>query len=70
MTPVDRALALADAIVTGSGGEFKVGTSPLLIVADFPVKREHKSTALDKSNVADFSSSQSSAGSHRFFKTS
>jgi hypothetical protein len=67
---VDRALALADAIVTGAGGEFKVGTSPLLIVADFPVKLKNKDVAIDQSKVADFSSSQSSAGSHRFFKTS
>ncbi len=67
---VDRALALADAIVTGSGGEFKVGTSPLLIVADFPVKLKNKDVAIDQGKVADFSSSQSSAGSHRFFKTS
>ena len=34
---VERALALADAIVTSAGGEFNVSTSPLLIVADFPV---------------------------------
>jgi hypothetical protein len=67
---VDRALALADAIVTDAGGEFKVGTSPLLIVADFPVRLKNKDVAIDQSKVADFSSSQSSAGSHRFFKTS
>ena len=66
----DRALALADAIVTGAGGEFKVGTSPLLIVADFPVKSANKAAAIDQRKVADFSSSQSSVSSHRFFKTS
>jgi hypothetical protein len=66
----DRALALADAIVTGAGGEFKVGTSPLLIVADFPVKSANKAAAIDQNKVADFSSSQSSVSSHRFFKTS
>ena len=67
----DRALALAgDAIVTGGGGEFEVGTSPLLIVADFPVKSANKAAAIDQRKVADFSSSQSSVSSHRFFKTS
>jgi len=41
----DRALALADAIVSGAGGEFSVTTYPFLIVADFPVKRERAEPA-------------------------
>ena len=51
MTRWTRALALAEAIVTGAGGEFRVSTGPLLIVADFPVKHESKSAAIDKSKA-------------------
>ena len=39
---VERALALAEAIVTSAGGDFKVSTGPLLIVADFPVKQREQ----------------------------
>lgn len=35
---VDRALALAEAILSSAGGTFSVTTDPLLIVADFPVR--------------------------------
>jgi hypothetical protein len=66
----DRAIALAEAIVTGAGGEFSVSTTPLLIVADFPVKREKLTHVLDKNKVSDFSASQSSVTSHRLLKTS
>ena len=39
---VTRSLALAEAIVTSAGAEFEVNISPLLIVADFPVRRQSK----------------------------
>jgi K+-sensing histidine kinase KdpD len=35
-TVVERALALADTIVRNAGGQFRVTTHPLLVVADFP----------------------------------
>jgi hypothetical protein len=65
---VERALALADAIVTGAGGELNVSTDPLLIVADFPVKRE--SGIIDTTKVSELSNSQMSDGLHRLFKMS
>jgi hypothetical protein len=34
-TVVERALALADTIVRNAGGQFRVTTNPLLVVADF-----------------------------------
>ncbi len=67
---VERALALADAIVTSPGGEFNLGTSPLLIVADFPVKHGIGAAATDKSKAAEFSSSPLVVGAVRLFKTS
>jgi hypothetical protein len=66
----DRALALADSIVTSAGGDFKVSTDPLLIVADFPVRHDGRAVTIDKSKVSDFTTSQSLVGSHRFLKTS
>ena len=39
-TVVDRALALADTIVRNAGGQFRVTTNPLLVVADFPLCSE------------------------------
>jgi C4-dicarboxylate-specific signal transduction histidine kinase len=35
-TVVERALVLADTIVRNAGGQFRVTTNPLLVVADFP----------------------------------
>ena len=67
---VDRALALAEAIVTGAGGEFNASTAPLLIVADFPVRREKVAAAVDRNTVSDFSNAALSVGSHRLLKTS
>jgi signal transduction histidine kinase len=43
-----RSLALAEAIVTSAGAEFRVMNSPLLISADFPVRRQSKQLAADK----------------------
>ncbi len=67
---VEKALALADAIVTTAGGEFNVSTDPLLIVADFPVRRESRAATIDQSKVSGFAASQPAVGSHRLFKTS
>ncbi len=66
----DRALALADAIVTSGGGEFSVSTSPLLIVADFPLNHESSAAAINKSKVSGFASSPAAIGSHRLSKLS
>jgi len=60
----DRALALAEAIVSSEGGEFGVTTNPLLIVADFPVKPENRSGETGKDRVLDFSRSRQAVGSH------
>ena len=58
---VQRALALAEAIVTSAGGEFNVSADPLLIVADFPVGREsrsrHRSTRARVSDIRHFTAS-------------
>jgi hypothetical protein len=43
-----RSLALAEAIVTSAGAEFRVMNSPLFIRADFPVRRQSKQLAADK----------------------
>lgn len=66
----DRALALADAIVTSGGGEFSVTTSPLLIVADFPMNHESRAAAIDKPKVSAFASSPAAIASHRLSKMS
>ena len=66
----DRALALAEAIVSGAGGEFSVTTYPFLIVADFPVKRESRAGAIGKNKLSDLASSQLAVSSHRLFKMS
>jgi len=66
----DRALALADAIVTSGGGEFSVSTSPLLIVADFPLNHESSAAAIDKPKVSGFSSSPAAITSQRLSKMS
>ena len=44
-----RSLVLAEAIVTSAGAEFRVMNSPLLIIADFPVRRQNKQPAAGKS---------------------
>lgn len=67
---VERALALAEAIVTGAGGDFMVSTGPLLIVADFPVKHESKSAAIDKSKPSEFKSVPLAFEEQRSFKMS
>jgi hypothetical protein len=66
----DRALALAEAIVTSSGGEFSVTTSPLLIVADFTAKHEViaaivNQNIVDKNKVGDVASSHSVVATRR-----
>lgn len=55
---VERALALADAIVTCAGGEFSVATSPLLIVADFPVQCDGRTSPVGGTQVAEFTGMQ------------
>jgi signal transduction histidine kinase len=66
----DRALALADAIVTSDGGTFSVSTSPLLIVADFPLNYESSAAAMDKHKASSLGSSPAVIASHRLSKMS
>ena len=61
----DRAIALADAIVTSGGGEFSFSTSPLLIVAEFPLNHESSAAAIDKHKASGFASSPVVIASHR-----
>jgi hypothetical protein len=51
---VDKALALAEAIVNSAGGKFMVTADPLFLVADFPALCEsrRKSVESDISNTA------------------
>jgi hypothetical protein len=65
----DRALALADAIVTSGGGEFSVSTSPLLIIADFPLSHGSSAATMDK-KAPSFASSPLVIASLRSSKTS
>ena len=58
---VERALALAEAIVSSAGGEFRATTDPLLIVADFPV---HAAGAVAKNELSGASSLELAVGSH------
>lgn len=67
---IDRALALADAIVTSGGGGFNVTTSPLLIVADFPLNHDSSAPAIDKHKASAFSGSPVAIVSHRLSKMS
>ncbi len=67
---VEKALALADAIVTGAGGTLTHSSSPLLIVADFPVRRESGGAIIDKNKVSDFANSQSAVNPRQLLKTS
>jgi hypothetical protein len=67
---VERALALADAIVTSARGEFNVSTSPLLIVADFPVNNGTGASATKKNTASESSSSPLAVGAVRLFKMS
>jgi signal transduction histidine kinase len=66
----DRALALAGAIVTSDGGEFSVTTSPLLMVAEFPLHHESSTAAIDKHKPSPFASSPVAIASHRLSKMS
>jgi hypothetical protein len=66
----DRALALADAIVTSGGGKFSLTTSPLLIVADFPLNHESGAAAIDKHKASGFASSPVVIAPHRLSKMS
>jgi len=61
---VGRALAMADGIVSYAGGTFRVSTDPLLIVADFPVKRENRTRAVARNKQSGVSGSPSVVGSH------
>ena len=67
---VDRALALAEAIVISGGGEFSVSTSPLLIVADFPLRQESSAAVIDKNKASGLTSAHLSIASHRLSKMS
>jgi hypothetical protein len=59
-----RALALAEAIVTGAGFEFSVNTSPLLIVADFPVRRESQPHLVSKNKIEGTTTPRLAATTH------
>ncbi len=58
-----HALALAEAITTTAGGEFLVTTRPLLIVADFEVKRDRQKTSASKLKLEAAAKSQVAANS-------
>ncbi len=59
-----RSLALAEAIVASAGAEFKVNLSPLLIVIDFPVRRQSKQTVTGKNEFEGTTATQFAAGPH------
>lgn len=61
---VTRSLALAEAIVASAGAEFKVNISPLLITADFPVRRQSKPHAMGKNRFEGTNPAQFAAGPH------
>jgi len=61
----DRAIALADAILTSGGGVFSFSTSPLLIIADFPLNHESSAATMDKRKASGFTSSPVVIASHR-----
>jgi hypothetical protein len=61
---VTRSLALAEAIVTSAGAEFCVMNSPLLIIANFPVRRQSKQPAADKNRFEGTRSAQFAASPH------
>jgi hypothetical protein len=67
---IDRALTLAEAIVTSGGGEFSVTTAPLLIMADFPLSQKSASAVIEKNKVSDLSGSHLAMASQRLSKTS
>jgi hypothetical protein len=55
-TVVERALALADTIVRNAGGQLRVTTHPLLVIADFPSCMEATSACeetVDKNHLTD-----------------
>lgn len=63
-TIVERALALAEAIVRNAGGQFRVTTNPILVVADFPLGGEAASDkAVGINQVSDIDSRRLSASS-------
>jgi hypothetical protein len=53
----DRAIALAEAIVSSGGGEFSVTTSPLLMVADFPLHHDSSAAMSDQRKASGVVSS-------------
>lgn len=64
---VERALALAETIVGNAGGEFRVTTNPVLIVADFPAANEAGTAvdkAVDKTELSNPASMQLAVSSH------
>ena len=61
---VQRALSLAEAIVSCAGGEFNVTTNPLLIIADFPVESESRAGAVAETKLSEVASLPVAAGSH------
>lgn len=63
---VERALALAETIVSSAGGEFRVATNPVLIVADFPIVsgvRTAVDRGVDKADASALVSTQLAASS-------
>jgi C4-dicarboxylate-specific signal transduction histidine kinase len=60
----ERALTLADAIVRNAGGQFRVTTNPLLVVADFPLGAEAASDkVVGVKQVSDVESQRLAASS-------
>jgi hypothetical protein len=66
----DRALALADAIVTSGGGDFSVTTSPLVIIAEFPLHHQGSAATMEKHKASGFASSPVAIASPRLSKMS
>jgi len=59
-----RSLALAEAIVVGAGAEFQLNLNPLLIVVDFPVRRQSKHPVTGKNRFDGTTPAQFAAGPH------
>jgi hypothetical protein len=59
-----RSLALAEAIVVGAGAEFQINRSPLLLVVDFPVRRQSKHPVTGKNRFEGTNPAQFAAGPH------
>ncbi len=65
---VEKAIALADAIVSSAGGEFSASIAPLSIVAHFPVHREIAIGANDKTELRRVATTHLASSSQGLFR--